>query len=51
MEKVIDVYKSNDGHVWTVKPRIADNKLNENGSKHLVHPIHKNQLLFKNEEV
>ena len=51
MAKVIDVYKSNDGHVRTVKLRIGDNKFNENGSKYLVLPFHKIQLLFENDEV
>ena len=37
--KVTDVYKSNDGHVRTVKLRVGDNKFNENSSKVLVCPI------------
>ena len=41
MVKVIDIYRSNDGHVRTVKLRVGDNKFNENGSKYLVRPIHK----------
>ena len=51
MAKVVDVYKSNDGHVRTVKLRVGDNKFIENGSKYLVRPIHKIQLLFENDEV
>ena len=41
MVKVIDIYRSNDGHVRTVKLRVGNNKFNENGSKYLVRPIHK----------
>ena len=51
MAKVIDVYKGNDGHVWTVKLHVGGNKFNENSSKYLVRPIHKIQLLFENDEV
>ena len=50
MTKVTDVYRSNDGQVRTVKLRVGDNKYNENGSKYLVRPIHKIQLLFKNDK-
>ena len=50
MTKVTDVYRSNDGQVRTVKLRVEDNKYNENGSKYLVCPIHKIQLLFKNDK-
>ena len=41
MAKVVDVYKTNDDHVRTVKLRVGDNKFNENGSKYMVRPIHK----------
>ena len=51
MAKVVDVYKSNDGHVRKVKLRVGDNKFNKNSSKYLVRPIHKIQLLFENNEV
>ena len=51
MAKVVDVYKSNDGHVRTLKLRVGDNKFNENDLKHLVRPIHKTQLLVENDEV
>ena len=50
MTKVTDVYRSNDGQVRTVKLRVGDSKYNENGSKYLVRPIHKIQLLFKNDK-
>ena len=36
MTTIVDVYKSNDGHVRTVKLRGGDNKFHENGSKYLV---------------
>ena len=51
MAKVVDVYKSNDGHVRKVKLCVGDNKFNKNSPKYLVRPIHKIQLLFENNEV
>ena len=51
MAKVVDVYKSSDDHVRTVKLRDGDNKFNGNSSKYLVRPIHKIQFLFENDEV
>ena len=51
MAKVVGVYKSKDNHLRAVKPHVGDNKFNENGSKYLVRPIHKIQLLFENDEV
>ena len=51
MAKVIDVCKSNDGRVRTVKLCVGDNKFNVNGSKYLFRPIHKIKLLFQNDEV
>ena len=51
MAKVIDVYRSSDGHVRTVKLRVQEKNFNKNGSKYLVRPIHKIQLLFESSEV
>ena len=51
MAKVIDVFKSNDDHLRTVKLRVGDNKFTENGSKYLVRTIDKILWLFENDEV
>ena len=51
MAKVIDAYRSSDGHVRTVKLRVQEKNFNKNGSKYLVRPIHKIQLLFESNEV